>query len=144
MTTQVSVAMIHGAKETRIDRNGVEWFTISVNQRDMRLALGPKVDASDALPDGRKFSDLVELKKLLLAEPDDRKGEHARGVVPAGARRAGLECLAEALDNQIEWGVWGGMTERELSDIGLNRGDIGRVFSIEHSKDLREARALLG
>lgn len=23
------------------------------------------------------------------------------------------ECLAEALDNQIEWGVWGGMTERE-------------------------------
>jgi WhiB family redox-sensing transcriptional regulator len=24
-----------------------------------------------------------------------------------------LECLAEALDNQIEWGVWGGMTERE-------------------------------
>lgn len=24
-----------------------------------------------------------------------------------------LECLAEALDNRIEWGVWGGMTERE-------------------------------
>ena len=23
------------------------------------------------------------------------------------------ECLGEALDNQIEWGVWGGMTERE-------------------------------
>ena len=23
------------------------------------------------------------------------------------------QCLAEALDNQIEWGVWGGMTERE-------------------------------
>ena len=22
-------------------------------------------------------------------------------------------CLAEALDNRIEWGVWGGMTERE-------------------------------
>ena len=24
-----------------------------------------------------------------------------------------LMCLAEALDNRIEWGVWGGMTERE-------------------------------
>lgn len=24
-----------------------------------------------------------------------------------------IECLAEALDNQTEWGVWGGMTERE-------------------------------
>lgn len=23
------------------------------------------------------------------------------------------ECLAEALDNRIEFGVWGGMTERE-------------------------------
>ena len=23
------------------------------------------------------------------------------------------ECLADALDNEIEWGVWGGMTERE-------------------------------
>ncbi len=50
-------------------RNGVEWITISVNQRDMRLALGPKVDASDALADGRKFRDLAELKRLLLAEP---------------------------------------------------------------------------
>ncbi len=51
-------------------RNGVEWFTISVNQRDMRLALGPKVDPSDTLADGRKFRDLAELKRLLLAEPD--------------------------------------------------------------------------
>ncbi len=24
-----------------------------------------------------------------------------------------LECLADALDNQIEYGVWGGMTERQ-------------------------------
>ncbi len=26
-------------------------------------------------------------------------------------------CLAEALDNQIEWGVWGGMTERERRSL---------------------------
>ncbi len=31
------------------------------------------------------------------------------------------ECLAEALDNQIEWGVWGGMTERERRAL-LKRG----------------------
>ncbi|OCB26250.1 transcriptional regulator [Mycobacterium malmoense] len=24
-----------------------------------------------------------------------------------------LECGAEALDNRVEWGVWGGMTERQ-------------------------------
>jgi len=51
-------------------RNGVEWITINVNQRDMRLAFGPKVDASDALADGRKFRDLAELKRLLLTEPE--------------------------------------------------------------------------
>lgn len=51
-------------------RNGVEWISINVNQRDMRLALGPKVDASDTLADGRKFRDLAELKKHLLTDPD--------------------------------------------------------------------------
>jgi WhiB family redox-sensing transcriptional regulator len=24
-----------------------------------------------------------------------------------------VDCLVEALDNDIEWGVWGGLTERE-------------------------------
>lgn len=27
------------------------------------------------------------------------------------------ECLAEALDNRIEWGIWGGMTERERRQL---------------------------
>ena len=31
------------------------------------------------------------------------------------------ECLAEALDNQIEWGVWGGMTERERRALQRRR-----------------------
>lgn len=36
------------------------------------------------------------------------------------------------------------MTDRELDDIGLTRGDIGRAFSTNYARDLREARALLG
>jgi mono/diheme cytochrome c family protein len=31
---------------------------------------GPAVDAGDVLPDGRKFADLAEFKKLLAADPD--------------------------------------------------------------------------
>ena len=31
------------------------------------------------------------------------------------------ECLAEALDNQIEWGVWGGTTEKKRGDLLGNR-----------------------
>lgn len=34
------------------------------------------------------------------------------------------ECLAEALDNRIEWGVWGGMTERERRHLLRTRPDI--------------------
>lgn len=36
------------------------------------------------------------------------------------------------------------MTDRELADIGLTRGDIGRAFSPAYGEDLRQARALLG
>jgi WhiB family redox-sensing transcriptional regulator len=34
------------------------------------------------------------------------------------------ECLAEALDNRIEWGVWGGMTERERRALLRQRPDV--------------------
>ena len=34
------------------------------------------------------------------------------------------ECLAEALDNRIEWGVWGGMTERERRRLLRKHSDV--------------------
>ena len=34
------------------------------------------------------------------------------------------ECLAEALDNQIEWGVWGGLTERERRALLRKRPNV--------------------
>ncbi|HSP37828.1 MAG TPA: WhiB family transcriptional regulator [Frankiaceae bacterium] len=35
------------------------------------------------------------------------------------------ECLADALDNRVEFGVWGGMTERERRALLRRRPDIG-------------------
>lgn len=35
-----------------------------------------------------------------------------------------LECLAEALDARIEWGVWGGMTERERRAVLRRRPQV--------------------
>jgi WhiB family transcriptional regulator, redox-sensing transcriptional regulator len=35
-----------------------------------------------------------------------------------------FECLAEALDNRIEWGIWGGMTERERRLLLRQRPDV--------------------
>ncbi len=81
-------------------RNGVEWITINVNQRDMRVALGPKVDASDALADGRKFRDLTELKRLLLTEPDAiTRGLAEKLLIYATGH--GLEFTDEAIISDI-------------------------------------------
>jgi WhiB family redox-sensing transcriptional regulator len=35
------------------------------------------------------------------------------------------ECLADALDNRIEFGVWGGMTERERRALLRRRPGVG-------------------
>ena len=46
--------------------------------------------------------------KLFVRGAEQNKAKQVCGACPVRT-----ECLAEALDNQIEWGVWGGMTERE-------------------------------
>jgi WhiB family redox-sensing transcriptional regulator len=35
-----------------------------------------------------------------------------------------MECLAEALDERIEWGVWGGLTERERRSLLRRRPNV--------------------
>lgn len=54
-----------------------------------------------------------------------------------------MECLAEALDNKIEFGVWGGMTERERRALLRRRPDVDSWFELldnarqEHLEDTR-------
>ncbi len=45
------------------------------------------------------------------------------------------ECLADALDNRVEFGVWGGMTERERRALLRRRPDVSSWSAL-----LREAR----
>jgi len=52
-----------------------------------------------------------------------------------------FECLAEALDNRIEWGVWGGMTERERRLLLRQRTDVTSWSSILVGKAAQTARA---
>ena len=54
--------------------------------------------------------------------PEGKDQKRARSV--CGGCPVRSECLAEALDNRIEWGVWGGMTERERRALLRSRPDI--------------------
>ena len=51
------------------------------------------------------------------------------------------ECLAEALDNQIEWGVWGGLTERERRAL-LRRRPAGTWRSVLEAEKVAAAAGL--
>jgi WhiB family redox-sensing transcriptional regulator len=46
----------------------------------------------------------------------------ARGVCLGCKVR--LECLSDALDNRVEFGVWGGMTERERRALLRRRPEV--------------------
>lgn len=60
------------------------------------------------------------MEDALFPEAADQK--RARQVCTGCPVR--YECLAEALDNRIEWGVWGGMTERERRLLLRQRSDV--------------------
>jgi len=60
--------------------------------------------------------------------PEGKDQKRARSVCVGCPVRS--ECLAEALDNRIEWGVWGGMTERERRALLRQRPDIDSWYDV--------------
>jgi WhiB family redox-sensing transcriptional regulator len=61
------------------------------------------------------------------ASPDElfvRGAEQHKAKVLCAGCPVRTECLAEALDNNIEWGVWGGLTERERRAILRKRPNV--------------------
>lgn len=61
------------------------------------------------------------------AKPDElfvRGAEQNKAKLMCTGCPVRAECLAEALDNEIEWGVWGGMTERERRALLRRRPDV--------------------
>jgi WhiB family redox-sensing transcriptional regulator len=53
------------------------------------------------------------------------------------------ECLADALDNRVEFGVWGGMTERERRALLRQRPDVSswRLLLAAARRDYERAAA---
>jgi len=51
------------------------------------------------------------------------------------------ECLADALDNRMEYGVWGGMTERERRSMLLRHPNVPSRWNLFQTARLDQARA---
>ena len=60
-----------------------------------------------------------EPDELFVRGADQHRAKQVCTVCPVRT-----ECLAEALDNEIEWGVWGGMTERERRALLRRRPNV--------------------
>lgn len=61
------------------------------------------------------------------SRPDElfvRGAEQHKAKLVCASCPVRAECLAEALDNKIEWGVWGGMTERERRAVLRKRPNV--------------------
>lgn len=67
------------------------------------------------------------LARCQQSSPDElfvRGAEQHRAKQVCAGCPVRAECLAEALDNGIEWGVWGGMTERERRAVLRKRPNV--------------------
>jgi len=51
------------------------------------------------------------------------------------------ECLADALDNRTEFGVWGGMTERERRAMLLRHPNVPSWWNLFQTARLHQAQA---
>lgn len=94
-----------------------------------------------AVPDPEDWPLLAKCRGMndaLFPEGKDQK--RAKTICMGCPVRA--QCLAEALDNRIEWGVWGGMTERERRQLLRQRPDVKSWSAVLNaavgaSKDVR-------
>ncbi len=72
--------------------------------------------------------------------PEGKGQKRARAVCAGCPVRT--QCLVEALDGGIEWGVWGGLTERERRQLLRQRPDVTSWAELllgdsEHAHDVK-------
>ena len=70
----------------------------------------------------------VSKARCRSADPDELfvRGAAQRKAAAAICRHCPViaECAADALDNRMEWGVWGGMTERQRRALLKRHPDV--------------------
>lgn len=61
----------------------------------------------------------ADAEELFVRGAEQRQARGFCGVCPVRT-----ECLAHALDERVEFGIWGGMTERERRALLRSRPDV--------------------
>ena len=83
--------------------------------------------ATTAAPPAETLHDWTAQASCNTADPDEL---FVTGAAQNRAKQVCMgcpvrtECLADALDNRVEFGVWGGMTERERRAVLKRRPDV--------------------
>ncbi len=105
----------------------------TAGRHDTARAAGPAVMKVDWAP----------LGSCVRSDPD---ALFVRGAAQQGAKvvcqRCPViaECLADALDNRTEFGVWGGMTERERRAMLRNHPKVTSWWNLFQTARLSQAR----
>lgn len=85
------------------------------------------IAAAAPAPADQWISDWAPLGRCAGSDPDalfvQGKAQRAAKAVCKGCPVV-AECLADSLDNRTEFGVWGGMTERERRALLRRRPDV--------------------
>ena len=94
--------------------------------------------------------DWASMAQCKQSKPDElfvRGAAQNRAKQLCGGCPVKTECLAEALDNEIEWGVWGGMTERERRAVLRKRPNVvswRRLFETAREEQAAQAATAAG
>jgi WhiB family redox-sensing transcriptional regulator len=93
----------------------------------------------------------VSKAQCLANDPDDLfvRGAAQKKAAAAICRHCPVivECAADALDNRVEFGVWGGMTERQRRALLNSRPDVASwadLFAEYRRKRTAEGPGLVG
>ena len=96
-----------------------------VDDQRMRYRIGPQVDASGVLPDGRKFQNIDEYKQMLLADQDQlaralarKLVEYATGAAPTIIDQKHIEKMVHKVREQ-DYGLRSLVHEVVQSDLFL-------------------------
>lgn len=105
-------------------------------ERVMHRSLIDRQEGIDVRAGRRKYSDdgsiidatnWTAFRECRSEHPDERfvqGAEQNKAKLICQSCLVKTECLGEAIDNLIEWGVWGGMTERERRAMLKKRSEV--------------------